>query len=48
MIDFIEGKGDTNRQQILLAASRQFAVVPYNHVNLDDIVTTADVTKGVL
>ncbi|MCW2734158.1 MAG: transcriptional regulator [Mycobacterium sp.] len=48
MTDFTEGKGDGARQQILCAASRHFAVMPYSQVNLDDIVNAADVTKGVL
>ncbi|MCW2513608.1 MAG: transcriptional regulator [Mycobacterium sp.] len=48
MTDFLEGRGDTARRLILHAASRQFAVMPYSQVNLDDIVNSADVTKGVL
>ena len=47
MTVLIDGKDDT-RRQILRAASCQFAVMPYSQVNLDDIVTAADVTKGVL
>jgi TetR/AcrR family transcriptional repressor of nem operon len=41
-------KGDNTRRQILRAASRHFAVMPYSQVNLDDIVSAAEVTKSVL
>jgi AcrR family transcriptional regulator len=46
--ELIEGKGESTRRQILHAAARHFAVTPYSQVNLDDIVTAADVTKSVL
>jgi TetR/AcrR family transcriptional regulator, transcriptional repressor for nem operon len=48
LTEFIDDKGDITRQQILRAASRQFAVMPYSQVNLDDIVSAALVTKSVL
>lgn len=44
----IEARGDAARQQILRAASRHFALLPYSQVNLDDIITAAGITKGVL
>jgi TetR/AcrR family transcriptional repressor of nem operon len=40
--------GDTTRRRILRAAARKFAVMPYGQVNSDDVVASADVTKGVL
>ncbi|MET0450595.1 MAG: TetR/AcrR family transcriptional regulator [Mycobacterium sp.] len=48
MIEPINGKADRTRQHILRAASRPFAVMPYTQVNLFDILTSANVTKGVL
>ncbi|MBJ7336153.1 TetR/AcrR family transcriptional regulator [Mycolicibacterium sp.] len=48
MTDLISVRTDTTRRQILRAASRHFAVKAYSQVNLDDIVTSADVTKGTL
>jgi TetR/AcrR family transcriptional repressor of nem operon len=48
LTDSLEGPGDTTRQRILHSAARKFAVMPYSQVNLDDVVTDADVTKGML
>ena len=41
-------QADITRLQILQAAAHQFATQPYSQVNLDDILATADVTKGAL
>jgi TetR/AcrR family transcriptional regulator, transcriptional repressor for nem operon len=44
----VERRADTTRLQILQAAAAQFATKPYSQVNLDDILASADVTKGAL
>jgi TetR/AcrR family transcriptional regulator, transcriptional repressor for nem operon len=44
----VERRADTTRLQILQAAAHQFATRPYSQVNLDDILSSADVTKGAL
>jgi TetR/AcrR family transcriptional regulator, transcriptional repressor for nem operon len=44
----VEGRAETTRLQILHAAAHQFAARPYSQVNLDDILASADVTKGAL
>lgn len=41
-------RADTTRQQILRAASRQFARRPYHDVGLDDILAVAELTKGAM
>ena len=41
-------RADTTRQQILRAASRQFARRSYSLVSLDDILADAEVTKGAM
>jgi AcrR family transcriptional regulator len=41
-------RADATRLQILQAAANQFATRPYSQVNLDDILASADVTKGAL
>jgi AcrR family transcriptional regulator len=41
-------RADSTRLQILRAAAHQFATRPYSQVNLDDILASADVTKGAL
>jgi TetR/AcrR family transcriptional regulator, transcriptional repressor for nem operon len=46
--DQVERRADTTRLQILQAAAAQFATKPYSQVNLDDILASADVTKGAL
>jgi TetR/AcrR family transcriptional regulator, transcriptional repressor for nem operon len=46
--DHVERRADTTRLQILQAAAAQFATKPYSQVNLDDILASADVTKGAL
>lgn len=43
-----DDRGDAARKQILRAAAVQFASMPYSQVNLDDIVSHALVSKGVL
>jgi TetR/AcrR family transcriptional repressor of nem operon len=48
MTELIDRRREGVREHILCAASRQFAVMPYSQVNLDDIVSAALVTKGVL
>lgn len=48
MAEQVDRKPDATRQQILLAAGRQFAVKPYGLVNLDDILLDATVTKGAM
>ena len=47
MTELGDTRADT-RQQILLAASRQFARKPYSMVSLDDILADAQVTKGAM
>jgi TetR/AcrR family transcriptional regulator, transcriptional repressor for nem operon len=44
----VDRRSDTTRLQILRAAAHQFATRPYSQVNLDDILASADVTKGAL
>ena len=48
MIQQIDRRADTTRQQILRAASHQFALKPYSSVSLDDILAEAEVTKGAM
>src|SRR5690348_12806308 len=43
-----EGRADATRQQILRAASHQFARRPYHDVGLDDILSHAELTKGAM
>jgi len=42
------GRADTTRQQLLRAASHQFAQRAYHDVGLDDILTEAELTKGAM
>jgi AcrR family transcriptional regulator len=44
----LDRRADTTRQQILRAASRQFARRSYSLVSLDDILADAEVTKGAM
>jgi AcrR family transcriptional regulator len=44
----LDRRADATRQQIVLAASHQFARKSYSQVNLDDILTQAEVTKGAM
>jgi TetR/AcrR family transcriptional repressor of nem operon len=44
----VDRRADATRRQILRAAAHQFATRPYSQVNLDDILSSADVTKGAL
>ncbi|MDT5102531.1 MAG: hypothetical protein QOI25_44 [Mycobacterium sp.] len=44
----VDRRADATRLQILQAAAHQFATRPYSQVNLDDILASADVTKGAL
>ncbi|MBB5167700.1 TetR/AcrR family transcriptional regulator [Mycobacterium sp. AZCC_0083] len=48
MTEQADRRADATRQQILQAAAHEFATRPYSQVNLDDIVASADVTKGAL
>ncbi len=48
MTEQLDRKADTTRQQILRAASHQFARRPYSLVSLDDILADAAVTKGAM
>src|ERR1700759_215765 len=43
-----DGRADATRQQILRAASYQFARRSYHDVGLDDILTDAELTKGAM
>jgi AcrR family transcriptional regulator len=43
-----DGRADATRQQILRAASYQFARRSYHDVGLDDILTEAQLTKGAM
>ena len=43
-----DGRADATRQQILRAASYQFARRPYHDVGLDDILNEAALTKGAM
>jgi TetR/AcrR family transcriptional repressor of nem operon len=43
-----DGRADATRQQILRAASHQFARRAYHDVGLDDILTDAELTKGAM
>ncbi|ELP47083.1 TetR family transcriptional regulator [Mycobacterium avium subsp. paratuberculosis S5] len=43
-----DGRADATRQQILRAASHQFARRPYHDVGLDDILAEAELTKGAM
>lgn len=46
--DSTDGRVDSTRQQILRAASRQFARRAYHDVGLDDILAEAELTKGAM
>lgn len=48
MTETTDSKADTTRQQILRAAARQFARLPYHQVGLDDVLAEAELTKGAM
>lgn len=48
MIETTDSKADSTRQQILRAAARQFARLPYHQVGLDDVLAEAELTKGAM
>ena len=48
MTEQLDRRADTTRQQILRAASHQFARKSYSLVSLDDILADAEVTKGAM
>lgn len=48
MTEVVDKKATSTRLEIIRAAARGFAVKPYSLVNLDDILTHADVTKGAM
>ena len=48
MTETTDTRADTTRQQILRAAARQFARLPYHQVGLDDVLAEAELTKGAM
>lgn len=48
MVEQADRRADATRLQILNAAAHEFATRPYSQVNLDDILVSAEVTKGAL
>jgi AcrR family transcriptional regulator len=48
MAETTDTRADSTRQQILRAAARQFARLPYHQVGLDDVLAEAELTKGAM
>jgi AcrR family transcriptional regulator len=48
MTEMTDTRADSTRQQILRAAARQFARLPYHQVGLDDVLAEAELTKGAM
>jgi TetR/AcrR family transcriptional regulator, transcriptional repressor for nem operon len=48
MTEAQDTRADSTRQQILRAAARQFARLPYHQVGLDDVLAEAELTKGAM
>jgi TetR/AcrR family transcriptional regulator, transcriptional repressor for nem operon len=48
MTETTDTRADLTRQQILRAAARQFARLPYHQVSLDDVLAEAALTKGAM
>jgi AcrR family transcriptional regulator len=48
MTETSDTRADSTRQQILRAAARQFARLPYHQVGLDDVLAEAALTKGAM
>ena len=48
MTETPDTRADSTRQQILRAAARQFARLPYHLVGLDDVLAEAELTKGAM
>ncbi|WIM85748.1 TetR/AcrR family transcriptional regulator [Candidatus Mycobacterium wuenschmannii] len=48
MSETSDTRADSTRQQILRAAARQFARLPYHQVGLDDVLAEAELTKGAM
>jgi TetR/AcrR family transcriptional regulator, transcriptional repressor for nem operon len=48
MTETPDSRADSTRQQILRAAARQFARLPYHQVGLDDVLAEAELTKGAM
>jgi TetR/AcrR family transcriptional regulator, transcriptional repressor for nem operon len=48
MTETTDNRADSTRQQILRAAARQFARLPYHQVGLDDVLAEAELTKGAM
>jgi TetR/AcrR family transcriptional repressor of nem operon len=48
MTETTDTKADSTRQQILRAAARRFAQLPYHQVGLDDVLAEAELTKGAM
>jgi TetR/AcrR family transcriptional repressor of nem operon len=48
MTETTDTRADLTRRQILRAAARQFARLPYHQVSLDDVLAEAALTKGAM
>jgi len=48
VVEQADRRADATRLQIVKAAAHEFATRPYSQVNLDEILVSADVTKGAL
>jgi TetR/AcrR family transcriptional repressor of nem operon len=48
MTETTDTRAESTRQQILRAAARQFARLPYHQVGLDDVLAEAELTKGAM
>lgn len=48
MTETTDSRADSTRLQILRAAARQFARLPYHQVGLDDVLAEAELTKGAM
>jgi TetR/AcrR family transcriptional repressor of nem operon len=48
MTEISDTRAESTRRQILRAAARQFARLPYHQVGLDDVLAEAELTKGAM
>lgn len=48
MTESTDTRADSTRQQILRAAARKFAQLPFHQVGLDDVLAEAELTKGAM
>jgi TetR/AcrR family transcriptional repressor of nem operon len=48
MTETTDTRADSTRQQILRAAARKFAQLPFHQVGLDDVLAEAELTKGAM